>query len=94
MIKKEEVEKMAVLAKIELKQEEVEKFSEDLESILQYAKKLEDVDTKDIEPLFHFPELKNIVRDDIAREQKKEVIEQMIKMGKNKDGYFRVESIL
>jgi aspartyl-tRNA(Asn)/glutamyl-tRNA(Gln) amidotransferase subunit C len=94
MIGKEEVEKMAFLARIKLSVDEVKKYSEDLESILQYAKKLEDVDTEKIEPLFHFSELKNIVREDKEEEIEKEVRDKMIEMGKNKEGYFRVKSIL
>ncbi len=90
MIKKEEVEKIALLAKIELTEKEAEKISNDLESILQYAKKLEDVDTKEVEPLFHFSELKNIVREDEVEEKERIIGEEK----KGKDGYFRVESIL
>ncbi len=94
MIIKEEVEKLAFLARIKLSEEELENVPDELESILKYIQKLSGANTNDVEPLFHFPELKNVVRDDIAKTVDKETQKKMMGMGKDKDDYLKVESIL
>ncbi len=94
MITKKEVEKLAFLARIKLDKEEQKKMPQELESILKYIQKLSSVDTQNIEPLFHFPELKNIVRDDVAKTTDRETQKRMMKMGKDKDDYLKVEAIL
>lgn len=94
MINKEEVKNLAFLSRLKLSSEEQKNTPLELEAILKYIQKLSDVDTDDIEPLFHFPELKNVVRDDVGEITDREVKKQMMKMGKDKDDYLRVESIL
>ncbi len=92
-MRKKEIEKLAFLARIRLGKEEVEEIPEELESILRYVQKLSDVSTEDVEPLFHFPGLKNEVREDIAQREKEEVRKKMMMMGKDKDDYLKVETI-
>jgi len=94
MIEKKEVEKLAFLARIDLTEEEKRKVPGELEDILDYIQKLSNVRTEETEPLFHFPELKNVVREDRVEECEKEEREKMMNMGNGKDGYLKVESIL
>ncbi len=94
MINKELVKKLAFLARLNLDSEEEKNTPAELEAILKYIQKLNDVDTTDIEPLFHFPELKNIVREDVGVATDRDVQKRMMAMGKDKDDYLRVESIL
>ncbi len=94
MIKKKEIERIAFFARLHLDDEEQKRMPEEIDSILQYIQRLRDVDINEIEPLFHFPELKNVVREDIAKTVDRETQKQMMAMGKDKDDYLKVESIL
>lgn len=94
MFIKKEIIKLAFLSRIELDEEAASEIPGELDSILNYIQKLTDVDTQGVEPLFHFPELKNVVRSDISEEGKEEIRNKMMAMGKKKDGYLKVESIL
>lgn len=55
---------IAKLARLHLSEEEMEKFSFQLSSILSYMEKLNELDTSDIEPTSHVIPLKNIFRED------------------------------
>ncbi len=61
---KEEVLHIAKLARLELKEEEVEKFRTQLSEILEYVGQLSKVDTKGIEPISQITGLQNVVRED------------------------------
>ena len=63
MISEEDVYKIADLAKIEIKPEEVEKFRNEFQSILEYFNVLDEVE-EDIEPTFQVLPLNNVFRDD------------------------------
>ncbi len=91
---KKEIEKLAFFARIKLDSEELSNVPQEIQAILEYIQKLSDVDTEGVEPLFHFPELENITRDDIAETVDRETQKRMMGMGKDKDDYLRVESIL
>ena len=66
-ISKEEIEHIAVLARLSLSGEEKELFGSQLSSILDYMEKLNELDTKGIEPTSHVLSLSNVMRDDIPR---------------------------
>jgi aspartyl-tRNA(Asn)/glutamyl-tRNA(Gln) amidotransferase subunit C len=63
-ITKEEIEHIAVLARLRFSEEEKELFGSQLSSILDYVEKLNELDTKDIEPTSHVLSLNNVMRDD------------------------------
>ena len=66
-ISKEEIEHIAVLARLSLSEEEKELFGSQLSSILDYMEKLNELDTMGIEPTSHVLSLSNVMRDDIPR---------------------------
>ena len=49
----EEVQKIATLARLEFKPDELDKFAAQLSSILDYVEKLSGLDTADVEPTSH-----------------------------------------
>lgn len=63
-IDKELVKRVAKNAKLELTEEEIEKFTKQLESILSAFKSIDEVDTKNVEPSFHPQEIENVWRED------------------------------
>ena len=63
-ITKEEVRHVAHLARLAITDEEVEHFTEQLAKIVQFADKLNELDTTDVEPTTHVLPLVNVMRED------------------------------
>lgn len=61
---KKDVRKIAQLARIRLTEKEEEKIAEDLEAILGYVEKLNQVDTHGVEPMAQVTGLENVLRPD------------------------------
>ena len=66
-VTKKDVEYIAELAKLRFKDEELEKFTEQLNEILAYVEKLNELDTTNIEPLSHPVEGSNVFREDAVK---------------------------
>ena len=62
-----EVEHVADLARLTFSQEEKELFTRQLDSILSYVDKLNELDTKGVEPTSHVLPIKNVFKDDETR---------------------------
>lgn len=62
------VEYISKLARLSVSEEEKETFSTQLNSILSYMEKLNELDTKDVEPTSHVVSLSNVMRDDVQRD--------------------------
>lgn len=62
-----DVEYIANLARLEFKEEEKEKFTEQFNRILEYMDKLNELDTSNVEPLYHVIDLKNVFREDVVK---------------------------
>jgi aspartyl-tRNA(Asn)/glutamyl-tRNA(Gln) amidotransferase subunit C len=58
------IEEIAMLARLELSEEEKKLFSGQLESIIQYIDKLNELDTTSVEPTAHVLPIKNVFRKD------------------------------
>lgn len=66
-ITKKEVEHVARLARLELTDEEKERFTRELNSILTYIDKLNELKTDDVEPTSHVIPIVNVFREDEVR---------------------------
>lgn len=64
MIDREQVRKVAHLARLQLKPEEEEKFTQELNSILDYFEQLKELDTDNVEPTMRAIDVSNITRPD------------------------------
>lgn len=64
---KEQVEHIAVLARLKLSPDEVEKFTQELTVILKYVDQLKSVNTEGVEPKDQFISAENVFRSDISR---------------------------
>jgi aspartyl-tRNA(Asn)/glutamyl-tRNA(Gln) amidotransferase subunit C len=60
-----DVAKVALLARLRVSPEELETFTGQLNSIVDYVAQLQEVDTNGIEPLAHGVEVRNVFRDDV-----------------------------
>ncbi len=64
-INKKDLEHLAELSRIELKESEEAKLLKDLEEILNYFKELQELDTENVEPMTGGTDNKNVVREDM-----------------------------
>lgn len=93
MITKEEVQHIAGLARIGVSEKEIEKFSVDLSTVLDWVKQLEEVEVKGVEPISHITGMENVTREDNVGEfSNKEAIVSLFPG--RKDNYGKVKSIL
>jgi aspartyl-tRNA(Asn)/glutamyl-tRNA(Gln) amidotransferase subunit C len=67
-LSREEVLHVAELARLSLRPEEVELFTRQLNDILAYVQKLNELDTTGVAPLAHVIPLFNAFREDVAKE--------------------------
>ncbi|HEY1268364.1 MAG TPA: Asp-tRNA(Asn)/Glu-tRNA(Gln) amidotransferase subunit GatC [Candidatus Binatia bacterium] len=63
-ITREEVRRVALLARLALSDEEEARLTEQLDKILQYMEKLESLETSGIDPMAHAVDVVNAFRDD------------------------------
>lgn len=80
---KSDIEKLAKLSRIGLTEAEKEKFKNQLSSILDYMKKIQEVDTSKVKPSFRL-DLKNVFREDLIDQYKD--IDKLIKQFPQKAG--------
>jgi aspartyl-tRNA(Asn)/glutamyl-tRNA(Gln) amidotransferase subunit C len=64
----QEVEHVARLARLKLSEDEKELFTGQLNAILEYMEKLNELDTGAIEPTFHVVSHQNVMREDKVKE--------------------------
>ncbi len=93
-LSKETIEHISKLALLDLTEEEKEKLSKQLGDILNYFKKLDDLDTTNVKPTTHpIDGLKNVFREDIPGESLSN--EEATKNAQHKkEGYFKAPRIL
>ncbi|GAA0137316.1 Asp-tRNA(Asn)/Glu-tRNA(Gln) amidotransferase subunit GatC [Paenibacillus sp. YSY-4.3] len=88
-----DVEHVARLARLNLTDEEREMFTEQLNAILQYAEKLNELDTEGVEPTTHVLRLNNVMRDDVVAESLTQ--EKVFRNApEEEDGQFKVPAVL
>lgn len=58
---------MAWLARIRLSRKEVETFAKQLNEVLEYFRKIDEVNTEGVEPTYHVLDLTNVFRKDEPR---------------------------
>ena len=66
-ITEDDVRHVARLARLDVTDDEVQLFAEQLEAVLEHAQDVEALDTKDVPPTAHPLPVKNVLRDDVVR---------------------------
>lgn len=91
-ISKEEVYKVAELARLKLSEQEAEQFTSQLNDILEFANKLNELDTENVEPTSHVLPMINVLREDEVRPSldREKVLENA---PEHQDGMFRVPAV-
>ena len=92
-INKEEVKKVAHLARLELNEHEINNHVEQLEKILEYIKQLEKIDTDSVLSTTRAIEVINVFRKDERKNS--DCIEKLLELGPSReDKYFKVPKII
>jgi aspartyl-tRNA(Asn)/glutamyl-tRNA(Gln) amidotransferase subunit C len=63
-LSREEVQHVAQLARLDFSDEEEARMAEEMSQILDYAEKLDDLDTSGVPPMSHVLDVTNVFRDD------------------------------
>ncbi len=88
-----EVRYIAKLARLELSEKEVESYTAQLSTVLEYMQQLDELNLKDVEPLTHVFQMQNVFREDkvaMSLPQK-----QILQNGPEvQSGHFKVPQIL
>jgi len=92
-VTREDVEKVAVLARLKLSESEIEEMTSQLNEILEYFEKLKELDTEGVEPLSHVLPLKNVYREDRVKPSLSQ--EEILKNAPEKGhGHFKVPRVI
>ena len=93
MISKKEVQHVAQLARLGLKEKEIVKMQKELSAILDYIEKLKEVDISNVDFFVSSGKLKNVVRED--KSKKAEKSRKLLDLAPDeKGGYLKVKQIL
>lgn len=93
MIDREQVRKVALLARLELTPEEEEKFTTQLGSILDYFEQLSELDVTNVQPTTRAIDVSNVTRADELQPYSDR--ESLLNSAPNReDEFFRVPKIL
>ena len=94
MLSKDEVKKIANLARIEISEQEADKYSTELSDILGFVEKLNEVDTEGVEPIAHITGARNVIREDKIAEYSDETKENIINnFPEKKDRFDKVKAV-
>ena len=95
MISKDEVKNIAKLARIELSEEDAEKYQKELSEILDFVGQLSKADTAGVEPIRQITGLESVFRKDepnnFSDSSGRELIAQSLE---HKDGFVVVPEVL
>jgi aspartyl-tRNA(Asn)/glutamyl-tRNA(Gln) amidotransferase subunit C len=92
-IDSETVDKIAHLARLELAETEKQEMIGDMNKILSFMEKLNEIDTAAVEPLVYLSKEVNVFREDVVK-QEVTVEEALQNSPKHDDKYFLVAKVI
>lgn len=92
-ITRTDVEQVALLSRLEISEDETNRFTGQLNAILDYVGVLSKVNTDEVEPTAHVLPLKNVLRADKARPSLPRE-QALANAPEAEDGYFKVPKIM
>jgi aspartyl-tRNA(Asn)/glutamyl-tRNA(Gln) amidotransferase subunit C len=92
-VTKKDVEKIAELARLKFSDDELENFTPQMNEILSYMDKLNELDTQNVKPLSHPVEQTNVFREDELKDSIS--TEEALKNAQDKtDAHFKVPKVI
>lgn len=92
-INRQDVEKVALLSRLDMTPEEIDTYAGQLNAILEYADVLNKLDTQGVEPTAHVLPLKNVMRPDAVWPSLPQEL-AMSNAPEAEDGYFKVPKVM
>lgn len=92
-VSKEEVLKMADVAKVALTEEEATLYAESISDIVERAEGLKNMDLSDVEPATHALEIYDVVREDEPNNQVS-IEDALLNSESTEDGQFKVPKMI
>ncbi|MFZ3055049.1 MAG: Asp-tRNA(Asn)/Glu-tRNA(Gln) amidotransferase subunit GatC [Minisyncoccales bacterium] len=92
MISEEEIRRIAKLSYLEIKDEEIDEMREKFSSILEYVKKLQELDVSLVRETANLSQSENVFRNDIGEERDSEDL--LKALPRRRDNYLEVKKIL
>jgi aspartyl-tRNA(Asn)/glutamyl-tRNA(Gln) amidotransferase subunit C len=92
-LSKDDVRKVALLARLELDESEIENQGEHLNNLLKQFEKLQELNVDGIEPTSHSMPVFNVFREDVVRPSLSQS-ETLANAPESRDGYFIVPRII
>lgn len=92
-IKKQEVIKIAKLAKLSLSKREINIFTNQLGETLSYVEVLNELDLENVQPVWNITDLKNVVRKDKI-EKSLSSFDALKSSNSTYKGFFKVKGVL
>ncbi len=93
-INQADIKHIAELSRIRLTEVEENTFGEQLGSILKYIEKLDEVDTKKVEPTAQVSGLVDVLRADSVNDWNKEEVAAALAQGEIESGQVKVKRVL
>lgn len=91
---REDVLKLAELARLDLTEDEVKEYQAELSEILQYVEQLSSVETKGLEPTNQVTGLKNVMRKDDVIDYGYQPLDLLKNVPATKDNQIKVKRML
>ena len=89
----DDVRKVSKLARLDISEESIEIYSNQLEKILEHIAQLEKIDTTNVPPTTRAVEVVNVFREDFVEDSN--IREDIIKLSPQREGeFYRVPKIL
>ncbi|MFQ5863663.1 MAG: Asp-tRNA(Asn)/Glu-tRNA(Gln) amidotransferase subunit GatC [bacterium] len=89
----QDVDKIAALAKLEFSSAEKQKLAKELDQIVAYVEKLNELNTESVPPTSHVVDLKNVLREDKVEEWLTQE-EALRNAPAKKHGFFSVPKVI
>ena len=94
-ITSDDVRKVAKLCRLEIPDDDIEKYSNQLEGILEYIAQLERIDTVNVPPTTRAVEVVNVFREDTVTSTNSDVRDKLLELAPQREGeFYRVPKIL
>ena len=94
-LKREQIDHIAKLARLELTEAELKKYGSQLSAVLNYVDQLKEVDTTDVEPTAQITGLENTLRQDAKEDGDKRESEGALRQAPElESGQIKVKRVL
>lgn len=93
-ITREEINHIAELSRLELTEEEKEKYGAQLDTILKYVSQLEEVDTSKVEPTAQVSGLVDVWREDKVKDWPQAEVSEALRQGELEGRQIKVKRVL